>query len=97
MVDASALSADAANCGQQWRSKRLGQIWLQQLFDRGLIHRLATIQAVENLLQYLFGLVAFAVQQKAVEDVLPAHRIGNFGFLVVFAQFGEIHDFVASR
>ena len=41
-----------------------------------------------------FGLVAFAVQQEAIEDALAAHGLGDLGFLVVLAEFGEVHHLV---
>src|SRR5271165_1325082 len=36
------------------------------------------------------------MQQETVEDVLAAHGIGDLDFLVMLAQFGEIHDLVAA-
>jgi hypothetical protein len=73
-----------------------GKKWTEFLFDLVVVHQVSAIQPVENVVNRLLGLVAVAMQKEAVEDVFTAHGIGDFGFLVVLAEFGEVHDLVTA-
>jgi len=74
----------------------LYQIRLKSLRDLRGSDDFATIEAVEDLLDDLLGLVSFSMQEEAVEDMLTAHRVGDLGFLVVLAELGEVHHPVAA-
>src|ERR1039458_4743256 len=76
-IDCSALCREDRNTSS-------GEIRLQILFDGGWVNILAAIEPLQDFVHDLLGLVALAVQQKAVENVLPAHGLLDLGFLVVF-------------
>jgi len=73
-----------------------GEEWLQALLDVGFVDLLPAIEAVEDFIDHLLSLVALAVQEEAVEDVLATHGVLDLSFLVVLAELGEVDNFLAT-
>ena len=71
------------------------QIRLKAFANCAFVDPLAIIQATEDFVDDQLGLVALAMQQESVENVLAAHGIVDLFFLVVLAEFGEVDDLVS--
>jgi hypothetical protein len=76
------------------KKNELCEVGLEALADGILVDPFAAVQAAEDLVDHQFGLIALAVQQESVEDVIAAHGVFNLSFFVMLAQLGEVNDFV---